>query len=101
MISAISQRTRQISPGFIESILPDPNGSHGDYQWIKDEAISKGVNATAHPTHPNKKIILSNTKKRVRVRRPTELNIVSPTESSIAFEMSPIRIWLLASRMET
>ena len=102
MISTISQKTGQVSPGFVESILPDPNGSHGDYQWIKDEAISKGVNATAHPTHPNGETILSNAKKRVRVRRPTELNIVSPTESNITFEtLSLIRIWLLASRMET
>ncbi|KXN80750.1 hypothetical protein AN958_08054 [Leucoagaricus sp. SymC.cos] len=52
IVTAICQRTGCVSIPFVESVLPDREGNHVDFQWIKKMLESEiTIAAGVHPTH--------------------------------------------------
>ncbi|KAF5348849.1 hypothetical protein D9756_009806 [Leucocoprinus leucothites] len=52
MVTAICQKTGCISIGFVEAALPDPDGTHVDFQWLSKILESENTLAAGvHPRH--------------------------------------------------
>ena len=69
MVTAICQRTGRLSVGFTEVVLPDPDGTHVDYGWLKDVLKSENTLAAGlHPTHQARNnVFLEALKRRTRI----------------------------------
>ncbi|KXN84022.1 hypothetical protein AN958_00581 [Leucoagaricus sp. SymC.cos] len=69
MVTAICQRTGCVSIPFVESVLPDREGNHVDFQWIKKVLESKiTIAAGVHPTHQTANDLFSTTLQRTTHR---------------------------------
>ncbi|KAJ7748943.1 hypothetical protein B0H16DRAFT_1552287, partial [Mycena metata] len=66
-VLAACQFANTVSVGFVESILPDPQGLHEDYAWIST-ALRPWENLAVHPNHPEKDKLLESALRRRRSR---------------------------------
>ncbi|KAJ6475919.1 hypothetical protein C8R47DRAFT_1075769 [Mycena vitilis] len=68
-LTAACQVTESISVGFVEHLLPDPEGKHHDYKWIS-RALEPDTVLEPHPNHPTKEAVLLSTLLRRRFQNP-------------------------------
>ncbi|KAJ6527036.1 hypothetical protein B0H19DRAFT_1385485 [Mycena capillaripes] len=67
-LTAVCQVTESISVGFVESLLPDPLGTHVDFHWISN-AMKHETELQHHP-HPELEDIIESTIRRRRFQMP-------------------------------
>ncbi|KAJ7032263.1 hypothetical protein C8F04DRAFT_1396704 [Mycena alexandri] len=67
-IVAACQFANTVSVGFVESILPDPQGSHADYTWIST-VLRPWEDLAVHPNHPEASKVLKSALRRRHSRR--------------------------------
>ncbi|TFK31681.1 hypothetical protein BDQ12DRAFT_693708 [Crucibulum laeve] len=70
MVLAVCQATGYVSIGFVESILPDRDGTHLDYKWISDVMRRGVLNAGPHPDHQRTNTVFSSALRRRTTPRP-------------------------------
>ncbi|KAJ3562917.1 hypothetical protein NP233_g9279 [Leucocoprinus birnbaumii] len=71
MVTAICQKTGCVSVGFVESVLPDREGTHVDFQWLSRVLESEvTLAAGVHPTHQTANVVLRGAlQRRTQVQR--------------------------------
>ncbi|GJJ08047.1 hypothetical protein Clacol_002254 [Clathrus columnatus] len=80
-IMATCQAAGSVSVGFVESILPDPTGTHVDYHYISDTLTKGSTTVDPHPDHQEAEAVHEAASK----RRTTKCDITAKIIMSFEF----------------